>query len=247
MQAARKCVRCNTLNEAGQLYCIKCGKYLSKEGKASRNPTIWDINADRDDGILAQNSVASKKQSDDLPRYVVICPQCKSAIAADNGVVPLACDQCGYFFQAGIDRIVPNQPQVKCTSDFSNSGNDIRKPASITMDNKVPKSIPKKSGPLASARRDESTLRLIVISKNGIPPEKVKESGDIIGANGTVLKTIKSQQQISIWHSPAGWYIRSLAGAPLYNGVPVNAGMQIKLSDGDMITIDKEQVRIEIV
>jgi hypothetical protein len=78
-------------------------------------------------------------------------------------------------------------------------------------------------------------------------PESIKESGDIIGANGTVLKYIKTQQQVSVWHSPTGWYARTLQGQPLYNGVPVNVGMQIKLSDGDILTIEREQIRIEIV
>ena len=73
------------------------------------------------------------------------------------------------------------------------------------------------------------------------------ESGEIVGTNGTILKSIKTSQQISIWHSPAGWYARTLAGSPLYNGVPVNAGMQIKLNDGDILTVEKDQVRVEIV
>lgn len=71
--------------------------------------------------------------------------------------------------------------------------------------------------------------------------------GGIIGDNGTVMRWIRTSQQMSFRHTPAGWYIQVLAGQPLYNGVPVNTGAQIRLSDGDMLTIEKEQIRVEIV
>ena len=90
-------------------------------------------------------------------------------------------------------------------------------------------------------------MRLINISQNGVIPERVSEHGEIIGVNGTVLRSINTKIQISIWHSATGWYVRVMAGSPLYNGVPLNIGMQIKLNDGDMLTIDREQVRVEIV
>ena len=246
MQAARKCVRCNTLNELGQLYCIKCGKYLSRADNEGKSPTIWDINIDKDDSTSVRKTVGLNKQSGDVPRYVVICPQCNSIIPAENGTIPLACDQCGYFFQAGIDKIVPNCPQVKQSSGFLNDRKADGQGTATDIKRKQ-LSMNQKTGPLARVKKDESSLRLICITINGILPERVKESGDIIGADGTVLKALKTQQQISIWHSATGWYIRSLAGNPLFNGVPINAGMQIKLSDGDMLTVGREQVRVEII
>lgn len=246
MQTVRKCVRCNASNEPGQLYCVKCGKYLSKEDKTSKKITIWDTNVNQNNQVLANDTATAIEKSDDLPQYVVICPQCNSAVAAENEIVPLACDQCGYFFQAGIDKIVPYKPQKKQKSDFlANSGRNIKN-IDVAAGNPATKIMPKKNGPLARARRDESLLRLIIISKTGMAPENIKESGDIIGANGTVLKFIKTQQQISLWHSPTGWYARVLNGQPLHNGVPVNAQIQIKLSDGDILTVEKEQIRVEI-
>ena len=101
--------------------------------------------------------------------------------------------------------------------------------------------------PLARAVKDCSSMRLINISQNGAIPEQISEQGAIIGFNGTVLRSIKTKIQISIWHSATGWYARAMAGSPLYNGVPLNTGMQIKLNDGDMLTIDREQVRVEII
>ena len=247
MQAARKCVRCDALNDPGQLYCVKCGKYLSKEDKTSRKTTIWNMSVNQDNQILVDNTMTNIKESDDLHQYVVICPQCNSAVSADDGVIPLACDRCGYFFQAGIDKIVQYKPQKRQKSDFFDKGGRSTQPSSTSKKDVAMKTVPKKNNPMMGARRDESLLRLIVISKSGMVPESIKESGDIIGANGTVLKYIKTQQQVSVWHSPTGWYARTLQGQPLYNGVPVNVGMQIKLSDGDILTIEREQIRIEIV
>lgn len=246
MQTARKCVRCNTLNEPGQLYCVKCGKFLSKEDKTPRKITIWNMNINPNNQVVDNNITVNDKKSDDLPQYVVICPQCNSTVAVENGIVPLACDRCGYFFQAGIDKIVPYKPQKKQKSDFSDDSGRNTKSLGSSAGNPVTKTVPKSTGPLARARRDESSLRLIVISKSGMTPENIKESGDIVGANGTVLRFIRTQQQISIWHSPTGWYARVLNGQPLHNGVPVNTQIQIKLSDGDILTVEKEQIRIEI-
>ena len=136
--------------------------------------------------------------SEPQPCGQVICPQCRSVSAAVDGVLPLACDQCGYFFQAGIDDIArapSSDPQIP----------DVKK------------------NPIINVGRDTSYMRFIAVSR------------------------IRTSQQMSFRHTPAGWYIQALAGQPLYNGVPVNTGAQIRLSDGDMLTIEKEQIRVEIV
>ena len=246
MQAVRKCVRCSALNDQGQLYCVKCGKFLSNEDKASKKITIWNMSTSHDNQMLVDDTMITKK-ADDLPQYVVICPQCNSVVSADDGVVPLACDRCGYFFQAGIDKIVQQELYTVRKSNFRDNSDMDPQTSSDSNTDATMKTVPKKNGPLGRAKQDVSLLRLIVISKSGMVPEKIKESGDIVGANGTVLKYIKTQQQVGVWHTPAGWYARTLQGQPLFNGVAVNAGMQIKLSDGDILTIEKEQIRIEIV
>ena len=248
MQAVRRCVQCNAENGLEQIYCIKCGKFLPKINKSKRNITVWDMGNDEDIVVSNKTHNAIKIKSDSPQRFVVVCPQCAQMTAVENSVIPLACDQCGYFFQAGIDKVVPEPSQSVKVSDFPVI-RDSKTQDKTTLAKVTPKvaSGASKKNPLGGSKGDSSSMRLIIISKSGVIPEKVKESGEIVGTNGTILISIKTSQQISIWHSPAGWYARTLAGSPLYNGVPVNAGMQIKLNDGDILTVEKDQVRVEIV
>lgn len=252
MQAIKRCGRCNTENAPDQIYCTKCGKFLSaRVADTSKNITIWNMDDDTfKDDVKRSSLVQRDRSSDASQRYVVICPQCNSASEVIKGMMPLACKQCGYFFQAGIDRAVPESSLNRRVSDLDHIQKTTPQPpaplATVT-DNKPQQASPGKKNPLASTRKDTSSMRLIVITQKGMVPEDVNEKGDVVGVNGTILKMINTQQQISIWHSPAGWYARTLSGQPLFNGVPVNVGMQIKLNDGDILTIEREQVRVEII
>ncbi len=186
MQAAKKCVRCNTLNEPGKMYCVKCGKYLSnKQIDTFRTPTIWE--------------------------------------------------QCNYFSQVGLDKVGVGAVDKHSTQPNTvvNSSND-----DTGRNNK---------NPLAKAKIDTSKMRLIPIGMDGFKAETVNENGEILGNGGTIFKQIKTSHQISILHSPTGWYSRTLKGQPLYNGVPQNIGVQIKLADGDLIMMDNIKIRVEIV
>ncbi len=227
-------MRCSALNPPEQIYCLKCGKFLSGQNQALKaSPTVWDLGQSRQ----AKNHIQTMKA---VPseEYVVVCPQCNLEESVTNGIMPLACGQCGYFFQAGIDKII--------------SKNDAKKQQSNPME-PVPVQAPstasssKQKGPLARRDNDTTSLRLIMLSQQNIMPQRVKEAGEILGKDGTILKQVKTSQQLSIWHSPAGWYMRALNGHPLYNGVPLNENQQMKLSDGDMLTIEREQIRVEIV
>ena len=93
----------------------------------------------------------------------------------------------------------------------------------------------------------KSANTVLRLSRPEVMPETVGEQGGILGENGTVLKQLRTGQQISLRHTPAGWYAMTIKGHPLYNGVPQNAGRQLRLSDGDMIIMDKEQIRVEII
>ena len=72
-------------------------------------------------------------------------------------------------------------------------------------------------------------------------------TGFFIGKNGTAFRAFKSKQQVSIWHTDTGWYVRAIFGTPLFNGVPMNQGASIKLSAGDKLDIDEEQFMAEII
>ena len=241
MQTRRKCEQCNTLNDDKQIYCVNCGKYLKgKIEKKDNKLTIWGI----DDSPARNNNTSNEVQNGTRQRDVkkiVVCPECSTQFDVADGVLPLSCSACGYFFQAGVDKII-------CEADLKNAkrvdkGSDSR----VTNHTSVNTStVPNKGGPLKRTVRDASSLRITSITSNTILPELMKEAGNIIGKNGTVFRGFVSNKQLSIWHTTTGWYARATIGAPLYNGIPMNQGVQVKLSAGDLLVIDKEQFMVEL-
>ena len=106
-------------------------------------------------------------------------------------------------------------------------------------------SVQKKS--LTRFQNDKSKLQVFVLTRKDNVPVSIDPNGDILGEDGTVLKQISTTQQLSIRHMATGWYVTALKGQPLINGIPANPNMQIKLHTGDILTIEKEQLRVEIV
>lgn len=246
MQAVKRCGLCNTLNDADQLYCTRCGKYLSdKKINAARKLTVWDIPPEKE--AVRQEEKKDERQKDSFVR----CPVCHTLSQVVDGALPLACGTCGYFFQVGIDEILSGREGEAGFPERTVSGRgDDEQPDQIIGIQKGDEGRSghtKKGNPLARAKRDVSHMRLIPASREKNGPESVSEDGEIIGADGTILKQIETFCQIRIWHSPAGWYARTLQGQPFYNGVPKNAGVPIKLCDGDVLTLEKEQIYVEIV
>lgn len=226
MQTRKKCEQCNTLNDEKQIYCLNCGKYL--KGKIIRNDeklTIWGIDASPAKIV----SGSDKKQ-----KKVVVCPECSSKNNADDGVLPLSCSACGYFFQAGIDKVIDETDLTKCQVGDKTSNAPAKNDSDV------------QSSPLKRVSKDTTSLRMTVITSNTILPEVMREQGNVIGKNGTAFRSFVSNKQISIWHTPAGWYARATMGVPLFNGVPMNQGIQVKLSTGDLLVIDQEQFMVEL-
>ena len=239
MQTRRKCEQCNTLNDVKQTYCVNCGKYL--KGKISQKDsklTIWGV--DESKGKCHIDSVQSHRASHQAPQMVVVCPECLTKSDVNDHVLPLSCPVCGYFFQAGIDRIV-SAADAATGKTVDASSTSVNRRTVIT-----PTPAPLKTGPLQTAAHDTTSLRITSITSNTLLPEFMKEVGNILGKNGTVFRAFTSNMQISIWHTSTGWYARATIGMPLYNGVPMNQGNQVKLSAGDLLVIDREQFMIEI-
>lgn len=252
MQARKKCEQCNTANEPNQIYCVNCGKYL--KGKAIRKEdklTIWGI----DDFSVKMNPNGSVGQNSNIcgtlkttttrdTKQMVVCPECSTETILLDGVLPLSCATCGYFFQAGIDKIVSSadRPGGYMNPDLKKDHKDI---STDTKPHHVMDSIEK--SPLQRVTKDSTTLRMTAVTSHHLLPETMKESGNIIGMNGTAFKGFQSKQQISIWHTAAGWYARATIGTPLYNGIPMNQGIQLKLSSGDLLVMDQEQFMLEII
>lgn len=242
MQLRKKCERCNALNDANRIYCYNCGKYLKgKVFKGEAKQTIWGI-ADAPAIDYGNNGDMSAVKTVNA-RQVVICPECGAESSPVNDGLPPFCLVCGYLFQVGIDKLVTspnrldNRAGVNDNSATGNERNNVVEPVRDTSD----------QGPLHRASLDATLLRIVSITSDNLLPEVMKEAGNVIGKNGTALKKFKSDQQISIWHTATGWYVKATIGSPLYNGLPMNLGVQKKLFSGDLIDIDSEQFMIEIL
>ena len=241
MQTRRKCEQCNTLNDDKQIYCVNCGKYLKgKIVKKDNKLTIWGT----DDSPARNHNTQSKTQNSIVQRggkKIVVCPECSTHFNVMDGVLPLSCSACGYFFQAGIDKIIYE-------SDLRNTKR-VDKGTDAQVTNHVSdktSTVRNQGGPLKRVAKDTTSLRITSITSHTLLPELMKEAGNIIGKNGTVFRGFVSNKQISIWHTTTGWYARATIGTPLYNGVPMNQGVQVKLSAGDLLVIDQEQFMIEL-
>ena len=240
VQTKIKCEQCNTLNDEKQIYCVNCGKYLrGKVTQKDNKLTIWGIDESpaKDNGTFDK----TKKTIQRSTKKIVVCPKCSTKASADNGVLPLSCSACGYFFQAGIDKIISE-------SDLLNAKKLDKGPSVTSKDNSTVKTDTARvqTGPLKKAVKDTTSLRITSITSNTILPEVMRDAGNIIGKNGTVFRSFVSNKQISIWHTFTGWYARATIGTPLYNGVPMNQGVQVKLSAGDLLVIDREQFMVEL-
>lgn len=223
------------------MYCVNCGKYLKGKIVTIDNKlTIWGIDdspaRDNTTSGPAQDSIRQKSA-----KKIVICPECSTQFDVADGVLPLSCSLCGYFFQAGIDKIINESDLINADKVDKGSASPVTN--QTTVQTSTTRS---QGGPLKRATKDKTFLRIISITSGTILPELMKEAGNIIGKNGTVFRSFVSNKQISIWHTTTGWYARATIGTPLYNGVPMNQGVQVKLSAGDLLVVDKEQFMIEL-
>lgn len=244
MQTKRKCAQCNTLNDENQMYCVHCGKYLQgKVLKKEASMTIWGMDAtpavDRSDAGRGEGTPDAAADS-----YRVICPECSHHCPTSKDCLPLSCSECGYFFQAGIDTIVQASGLSKMKKPMIVNGVDITK--SKEKADAVPDIKVRNVGPLKRMSVDKSMMRLNSVTASRMP-EMMKPAGNILGKDGNLFGGLRSDKQISIWHTAAGWYARATIGTPLYNGVPMSQGIQMKLAAGDLLVLDTEQFMVEII
>lgn len=238
MGQEKRCMQCNTPNDAGRMYCIHCGAFLDAAGRpAPPRMTIWG-NADGT-GVSPLMRMAGHPGTSG-GKVVAVCPMCGMETPAEDGKLPPFCTSCNYFFQAGIDKVtVPSQTGRKRQTGQDDSENLRKFPE--------PAAARERTGPLKSVSPDTGKLRLLSISGSGRLPFCLKEDGNLLGCGGTMLSDIHTDQQVSIWHSPSGWYFMALQGILVYNGGPVNCGIQKKMQDGDMFRIGNEYLRVEII
>lgn len=241
MQSVKRCERCNTINDSNEVYCRNCSNFLSfHRAHPSESVNVWSIS------FNPANAAVSGNKNHLQDRYVVVCPECELISEAQDEILPLACSHCGYFFQSGADRVV-SESSLKTFKSQTNQPSDINRTSKSDEISKGESSSNEvKKNPLPKAKKDNSRMRLFFIDRRDLPPVNVGEKGDIIGKDGSILNMRNTSDQISLWHTNVGWYARILEGHPLYNGVPINQGIQIKLKDGDILMMEGSRIMVEI-
>lgn len=256
MPTRKKCRHCNTDNSADVLYCVACGKYLAsiKSNDAeSLNMRGYGLQSTavspRD--LIAFNSPSHNDASNALldKGFVVICPVCQHHIPTSKDVLPMSCSGCGYFFQVGLDKVVKEgdiQDSAIVTSKESS-------PLSIDLTDfdRVSLNTPQKIGshksPMPTVNIDNSQLRLFWMNRINEMPIQIPHKGVTLGSEGVLLKNLPSDTLFMIWHTPAGWYLRSIRGIVLYNGTPINLNIDRRLLNNDSLIIGNEQFRVEVI
>ena len=238
MAEIKRCVQCRYENPASQIYCLKCGKFLKKSNdNVVSRPTIWSTaTKTMVDGIPPKAPSYNMPQIDDK---VVICPQCKQVEKTTEDVLPMACSNCGYFFQMDVDKIIDSDKISSGLNRLGDNQNCLKNNGNVK--------VPSNSQAKKNARKHcETKLRLIVRTGASILPQKINPQGDIIGKNGTVLKQLQTDSQIKINRAPTGWYIEVLEGGCIVQNEHMNKMVERKLKHGDYICIGKYMLFVEI-
>lgn len=253
MPTRKKCRHCNTDNPDSALYCIACGKYLvskktngielqAMSGYGTSSSMSTTDNLDDTDSSLNTSCTSNSN-------YVVICPVCQYQAPTKKDVLPMSCSNCGYFFQVGLDLIVKKDSmKEKKTGKLLNANST--NPSQIkhqTIDScSTPASVHRKS-PMPTVNNDNSQLRLFWMNRINEMPIQIPQNGATLGSKGVLLKEIQGNTLFMIWHTPAGWYLRSINGIVLYNGAPLNLNIDTRLLNNDSIIIGNEQFRVEVI
>ncbi|MCR4739475.1 MAG: zinc ribbon domain-containing protein [Lachnospiraceae bacterium] len=247
MQGTKKCAHCNHENPARQMYCLHCGKYLTGKTEQKRKTTVWDL-----EGTVPAGGVSVPPIKDE---DVVICPQCAQVTAVENGVLPLACSICGYFFDIMADKIIRRSEAVKSAernrgvSDDNKPSDDEKKDRNLSGSGNDTAQKTKDMGykrDILHPKENDTRLRLIIRNRDGHRPEEVNPLGDIIGKDGTVLKDLNLKTKIKIFRAPTGWYAEVLAGEAMIEGEAVNRQIERQLENGNIIAVEGHMIFTEI-
>lgn len=213
---------------------------MSGYGISLSAPTSCDL-----DNINTKSTTSNASNSG----YVVICPVCQYHAPTKNGVLPMSCSNCGYFFQVGLDLIVKDgalQDSVSNQQSNTSSTPPIQTKQQVSNRSSIPASSSLKS-PMPTVSKDNSQLRLFWLNRINEMPIQIPHKGVTLGSKGVLLKEIPGNTLFMIWHTPAGWYLRCINGTVLYNGAPINLNIDTRLLNNDSIIIDDEQFRVEVI
>ena len=254
-----KCGRCDTINAPGRFYCIKCGNFLvAKKELHKKVVSVWEADSEDKECTDAFNNTVYNECYDSDPNikgkkmsYVVKCPCCGNLDPAIDQKLPITCNDCGYFYQVGIDIPfifeIPDADTEIFSSERIKESIDVKNKVSVKncSSYREDDNTSLLQGPLVKHVNDSTQMRLLPIGRNGNLPIRIEKNGEIVGKDGSILQEISSVQ-LSICHKITGWYAQALYGEVIYNGVIMNKAYQKKLSDGDVFVFGKVGYRVEI-
>lgn len=158
----------------------------------------------------------------------------------------MSCSQCGYFFQVGQDSVISVDSTQSSVSASPASAATMSVPVAqpAAASNPAPAA---QNSPMPAVSNDRSELRLFWMNRTGEMPVQIPQNGATLGAKGALLKKLPGNTLFMIWHTRAGWYLRCIQGALLYNGKPVNLNNDMRLLNNDLLIIGSEQFRVEVI
>lgn len=258
---SKRCGVCNRINEEDRVYCKFCGAFLDRStgGYPAEQPkkSIWEVkdmqnpqtrSVDQTRNQAGENRAKAQKQK-------MICPRCGTQYMVAPNQPPFFCQVCSYFFQETRQtqgktdrpekdgRMTGTPKERNNTQDSSVNNRRFREPEQKDSARKRP---------MGRAKEDISSMRLIGLSAAPFLIE-VPEEGGVLGSRGTLRPELfrggvcnVEAQHLVVWHTPAGWYLRPLKGSTVYNGEELNAGVSVRISDGDYILAGDCNLRVEI-
>lgn len=225
-----QCEQCGLENDEFILYCKACGHYLHRKDK-NKNRRVWTPTTK---AAVQKNEI----------EYYVICPQCKEKIRTAKDSLPWACMECGYVFRAGVDKILADNDDAKDNKERQITPPDGTTGEVIQQTGGTGSAL--RRSPMPSVRMAETILRLIALDVS-MPPIELSPDGNVLGKDGMIAALANSPHCVFVWRKAGFWYARSEAGQPYINGEHMMKNLERMLGDGDKLTFDRINFRIEIV
>lgn len=201
-KATRNCPVCGAYNEPDRAYCSECWSYLRNAHGPKSSASLFEEERENE-------------------RKVARCPRCGAIVPAPDGILPPLCGQCNYFFQIGIDQLLPaydsGTPQGLLL-DRDNAPAPDKKNPSATLGSPMP----------SVGTADMSTLRLLPVSTPVRGPLSIRPEG---------MNLSSGRAKVHISRAATGWYIHVLTGEIWVNGFSLSRGRARQIAQGDSIAL----------
>lgn len=177
--------------------------------------------------------------------WLVRCPACGSEISLESAAAPEECPACGSF-------------DIAWQTPYRAGGGSMEKRAEKSeIAPSAPR--PEPSAPSEKKRRprpeNRTTLTLVPLDPGETVRFAVDTDAAIVGRAGTVSPEYftadrfpcMSNQHIELRRFPTGWYVTDTSSCgTLLNGRAMTKGAEMRLKDGDFLTLYDYQLRVVI-